>query len=108
MKRLSMARLLTNAARRSNNQSPLQRLKPVPESLGTAGLKPGPPFAERLAASGLKSGPPKAQDCAREALNLRNSGRGIWKVVAVVFLAALSNPAQGEDGSPRKLAEARR
>jgi putative porin len=33
------------------------------------------------------------------------TNRGIWKVVASVLLAALSIPARGEDGSPRKLAE---
>ena len=33
------------------------------------------------------------------------AGRAIWKVVAGVLLAAVSIPAQGEDGSSRKFAE---
>ena len=33
------------------------------------------------------------------------TGNGIWKLVAGVLLAALSIPAQGKDGSPRKFAE---
>src|SRR5882757_976637 len=35
------------------------------------------------------------------------AGRAIWKVVAGVLLAAVSIPAQGEDGSSRKFAEPR-
>ncbi len=35
------------------------------------------------------------------------AGRAIWKVVAGVLLAAVSIPAQGEDGSSRKFAESR-
>jgi hypothetical protein len=53
----------------------------------------------------LKSGPPRDRDCVREAMNLRNSRRGIWKVVAAVFLAVVSIPALGGDDSPRKFAE---
>jgi putative porin len=33
------------------------------------------------------------------------NGSGIWKLVAGVLLAALSIPAQGKDGSPRKFAQ---
>jgi len=150
MKRQPISGLLTFAARASNHQTTLQRLKTVSGSPVTAGLKPGPPFAELLVAGGLKSlcgnlilvyvapafrratarihtvglkadatkalqvsvvtqavksASPRDRDCPREASNLRNSGRGIWKVGAAVFLAAVSIPALAGDDSPRKFAE---
>src|ERR1700730_8934897 len=92
MKRFPIVRFLSNRAWPSRNQSSLQRLKPSPEGSVTAGLKPGPP---------------KDPGSAREAMNLRNSGSGIRKVVAAVFLAAVSIPALGGDDSPRKFAEPR-
>jgi hypothetical protein len=130
-----MVRVLSNRTRRCRNQSSLQRLKPIPKGFVAAGLKSlcenlvlvyvAPAFRRASAcihSVGLKAdatkvfhvwvvtralqpGPPKDADSACGAKNLRNSGTGIWKVVAAVFLAALSIPALGGDDSPRKFGE---
>src|ERR1700674_3073907 len=78
MKRFPKVRFLSNRAGRSRKQTSLQRLKP---------------------------GRLRYQDPARGAMNFRNSGTCIWRLIAAVFLAALSIPALGGDDSPRKFAE---
>jgi hypothetical protein len=130
-----MVRVLSNRTRRCRNQSSLQRLKPIPKGFVAAGLKSlcenlvlvyvAPAFRRasacihsvglkadatkvfhvRVVTRALQPGPPKDADSACGAKNLRNSGTGIWKVVAAVFLAALSIPALGGDDSPRKFGE---
>src|SRR5882762_1764950 len=62
-------------------------------------------FHVRVVTRALKPGPPRDPDSARGAMNFRNSGTCIWKLVAAVFLAAVSIPALGGDDSPRKSAE---
>src|SRR6267378_4138968 len=62
-------------------------------------------FHVRVVTRAQKPGPPKDPASTRGAMNLRNSGTCIWKLVAAVFLAALSIPALGGDDSPRKSAE---
>jgi hypothetical protein len=63
-------------------------------------------FHVRVVTRALKPGPPRDPDSARGAMNYRNSCACIWKLVAAVFLAAVSIPALGGDDSPRRLAEA--